>query len=146
MTKTLQELLAVGIRAELEAIDAYSKLAENIDDDLLKERFEALAKDESRHRKILEGIYEENFPGKQIVLPERSGVPKVQVTVTDDNTISKILKIAMEAERKAEDYYRDLAKKVDDSNKIDLLNYLANIENGHYYFLKVEYEMATKNK
>jgi rubrerythrin len=135
MTKTLQELLAIGIKAEVEAITAYSKLAENIDNTLLTDRFESLAKDEARHKKILENIYAENFPKQKLVLPEHSGVPKVSTTVTHDNTIIDVLAIAMEAEKKAENYYRELSAQMEDQDKKDLLNYLANIENGHYYFL-----------
>jgi rubrerythrin len=140
MTKTLQELLAIGIKAEIEAIAAYSELAKNIDNYLLADRFESLANDEARHKKILEDIYAENFPGKQVILPEHSGVPKVSTTVTKENSINEILLIAMDAEKKAENYYRDLSEQMKDQNKKDLLNYLANIENGHYYFLKVEFD------
>ena len=141
MTKTMQELLAIGIKAEIEAIEAYTKLSENVTSLLLSERFETLAKDEARHKKILEELHEENFPGVPIILPEKSGVPKVQTTLTADNTISEILSLAMQAEKLAEDYYHDLATKVDSSEKKDLMNYLANIESGHYYFLKIEQEM-----
>jgi rubrerythrin len=144
MTKSMEELLAIGIKAELEAIEAYTELAKNVNITLLSERFEILAKDEARHKKILEELYDENFPGKPIVLPEKSGVPKVQTTLTPDNTISEILSLAMEAEKMAEDYYHDLATKVDSSEKKDLMNYLANIERGHYYFLKIEYDMLAK--
>ncbi len=145
MNKTLQELLAIGIKAELEAMDAYSKLAKNVKNTILQERFESLAKDEQRHKIILEGLYEENFPGKAITLPEKSGVPKVNTAISDDNSIIEILTIVMQAEKKAEDYYRDLAGRLDNDEKKDLLNYLANIESGHYFFLKIEYDRAMKS-
>ena len=145
MTKTLQELLAIGIKAEMEAIDAYSKLAENIDNILLQERFSTLSKDEQRHKIILEQIYEENFPGVPLSLPAKSGVPKVHPIISKENSITDILSIAMDAEKKAEDYYHDLAAQMDNQIKKDLLNYLANIENGHFYFLKLEYDRS-KNR
>ena len=145
MTKTLEEILAIGIRAELEAIEAYSKLAEQIQEPLLQDRFNALAKDEDRHRIILEGLYNENFPGKPMSIPEKSGVPKIHPIISQENTVTEILKLAMDAEKLAEDYYKELAEQFEDNEKKDLLNYLANIEGGHYYFLKLEYDMAMKN-
>jgi rubrerythrin len=146
MTKSLQDLLLMGIRAEIEAIDAYTKLGKSIDNPLLKDRFEALARDEHRHQEILEKIYEENFPGKQMTLPERSGVPKPNAKITNENTLAEVLSTAMDAEKKAENYYNDLADMFADGQKKELLMYLANIESGHYYFLKLEYDMAMKNK
>lgn len=145
MTKTLEELLAIGIRAELEAIEAYSKLAEQIQEPFLQDRFNSLAKDEDRHRDILEGLFKENFPGKPMSLPEKSGVPKIHPIITPENTVEEILKLAMDAEKLAENYYKDLAGQFEDNEKKDLLNYLANIESGHYYFLKLEYDMVSKN-
>ena len=142
MTKTLQELLAIGIKAEMEAIEAYSKLAENIDNLLLQERFSTLSKDENRHKIILEQIYEESFPGQPLSLPAQSGVPKVHPIITQENSITDILSIAMDAEKKAEDYYHDLASQMDNQLNKDLLNYLAKIESGHYYFLKLEYDRS----
>ncbi len=144
MTKSIQQLLAIGIKAELEAIEAYTKLSQNVKSPLLSERFATLAKDEARHKKILEELHEENFPGEPVILPEKSGVPKVKTTISQDNTISEILSIAMEAEKMAEDYYHNLANNLDNSEKKDLMNYLANIESGHYYFLKVEYDLLSK--
>jgi len=145
MTKTLEEILAIGIRAELEAVEAYSKLAEQIKEPLLQDRFFALAKDEDRHRVILEGLFQENFPGKPMSIPEKSGVPKIHPIISPENTVAEILKLAMDAEKLAEDYYKNLAEQFEDNEKKDLLNYLANIEGGHYYFLKLEYDMAMKN-
>jgi len=145
MTKTLEEILAIGIRAELEAVEAYSKLAEQIKEPLLQDRFYALAKDEDRHRVILEGLFKENFPGKPMSIPEKSGVPKIHPIISLENTVTEILKLAMDAEKLAEDYYKNLAEQFEDNEKKDLLNYLANIEGGHYYFLKLEYDMAMKN-
>ena len=78
-------------------------------------------------------------------LPEKSGVPKIHPIISSENTVEEILKLAMDAEKLAENYYKDLAKQFEDDEKKDLLNYLANIESGHYYFLKLEYDMVTKN-
>ena len=146
MTKELPDILAIGIQAEIEANELYSKLAEQINNVFLKDRLESLASDEKRHRKILEKIFEENFPGKPVILPDGSGVPKPNILISEENKVSDILLSAMETEKQAEVYYINLAEQFKEKEKKELLLYLAKIEAGHHYFLKLEQETALRKE
>ena len=51
----------------------------------------------------------------------------------------EILLQAMDAEKFAEDFYVDLAERVDNGQK-RLLHYLSKVEHSHYLMLKTEYD------
>lgn len=144
MSPEVPDLVAQAIRAEMEANEAYTELADQVDNFVLKDKFKYLAKEEAHHRAILERLFIESFPGTTLVIPQSSGAPRPNVRLSPENTLSDVLASAMEAEKAAEAFYMDLAKRFDDENRRDLLEYLGNIEAGHYHFLKIEHGMALR--
>jgi rubrerythrin len=57
---TFQDLLIFAAKKEQEAVDLYSNLEENAEDDELKKLFQFLAQQEKAHKLKLEKEYEEH--------------------------------------------------------------------------------------
>lgn len=146
MSKKLQDMIAVAIRAEMESQEAYYALADQMQNFVLKDKFRFLGAEEEKHKAILENVFKETFPTEAIELPGDSGVPKADVHIREGNLLSDILEQAMNGEKKAEEFYKEMAPFFEDKKMQNLIRYLANIESGHHYFLNIEREMALENE
>lgn len=143
---TLEELILTAIKSEIEARDFYKEIADKVNNFLLKDRILFLANEEEKHRGIFEKIFKEKFPGKQIVLPEKSPVPLPELKIeTERVPLSEVFWIAMQAEKSAHDFYVSLSNKFSgDSMERKMLLYIASMEMGHYQLLLTERENALK--
>ncbi len=143
---TIEDLLLLGIKSEIEAARVYRETAARVKNPFLKTRLESLSKEEEKHREILENLYRKFFPNKEIVLPENPEFlpefPEIKIfreinTTTDIRTV---LEKAMQAELSARDYYNEIAEMVEDEELAKMMRYMAKIEQGHYNILRIEYE------
>jgi len=137
----LKELLEIAIESEKDSAESYRKAAEKTNIFLLKEKFHFLEREEIGHKKLLERIFSMKFPDKKIESPKEK-VPFPEIIVRDDMQLSEIIKNAMEAEKWAMSFYRDIEKKMDDEKGKAMARYLASMEESHYYLLKSELEIA----
>lgn len=138
----LEEILEIAIKAEIDAARTYKKLAESVDTFLLKDKFHFLEKEEEGHRRLLEKIFESKFPGKEIVLPDKSQVPFPEVKIEEGTPLSSILSQAMEAEKAATEFYKEMEKEMEEEREKSMVSYLSSMEESHYYLLKSEREIA----
>jgi len=146
MSQKLMDMIAVATRAEMESQEVYYALADQMENFVLKDKFKFLGDEEKKHQSILENVFKETFPNEVIELPEDSGVPKPDVRIREGNLLSDVLEQAMNGEKRAEEFYREMAPFFEDKKMQNLIIYLANIESGHYYFLNIEREMALENE
>jgi rubrerythrin len=66
-------------------------------------------------------------------------MPKIDLD--EELPVSKLLTMAMNAEEKAEDFYKSLAGRFEEGSKIhNTLLYFADMEKGHYKILEMEKE------
>ena len=56
--------------------------------------------------------------------------------------MSDMLTEAMEAEKKASDFYKNLGEGLDKEDEKAMARYLSHMEESHYYLLKSELELA----
>lgn len=135
----LDVLLLCAIKSEEDSKTAYKKLADRIENDLLKDRLEFLSNEEEKHRLIIEDIFKNHFPNEEIKLPKKTPVPLPEIELTEDTPVSKFLDQAMKAEKAAKEFYESLAERFDEDSKIEnTLRYFANMELGHYKLLEIE--------
>ncbi len=105
-----------------------------------------MAKEEKKHREVLENLFRKMFPGKEINPPKNlDSIPEFpeikifhELGATKD--IRVLLEQAMKAEKSAKEYYENIARKVDDDYVKKVMLYMAKIEEGHYLILKQEYD------
>jgi len=138
----LEDIFVSAIKSELESNKLYLKLAKKIQNGLLQDKFEFLAKEEEKHKKFIEDEYLNHFPDKKIILPTKTPVPLPEIIIDDEDIpLSKILISAMEAEKAAQDFYKSFADRFEEGTKINhTLKYFSDMELGHYKLLEIEKE------
>lgn len=140
---SMNDMLLAAIRSEINADEVYSRLAEGVKNAFLKDKLRFLAEEEKKHQEKLESIYRENFPGKEVVIPEETPVPLPDIILpTEKAPLSQVLESAMGAEMAANEFYTSLSGFFDDPNTKATLAYLAAMEMGHYKLLAIEREYA----
>ncbi|WP_297520191.1 ferritin family protein [Thermococcus sp.] len=141
---SLEELLGMAIKAEIGARKFYGSLAERVDIQELKDKIEWLAGEEKKHEELLRKIYANMFPGKEIAFPKEHIGPELQPVARQLHGVGDIIELirwAMKAEEIAAKFYAELEKMVEAEEKKRLMRYLSDMEWGHYYNLKAEYEL-----
>ncbi len=136
----LRTLLLAAIKSEVESNELYNCLADRVKNAMLKERLQFLAREEDKHRAFLEALYKQKFPDEEINIPEKTPVPLPEVDDSEDRLLSEIIEDAMKAELAAKDFYESLKDLLQDEKNRNMLQILANMEQGHYDILAKELE------
>lgn len=142
---TALEALGIAIRSEIDAQNVYKDLSELCNNELLKERFENLAKEEKKHQLILENMYKSMFPDVDLILPE-SLLPKHAATsmLRKQLGLKDVLLIAINEERRSREFYLDCASEVKDLSGQRMFRFIADMEFSHQMILQAELEMLEK--
>jgi rubrerythrin len=138
------EVYPVAIRAEMDAARIYRDLQGLVKNEALKQKLDFLAKEEDRHKAILERVFRDHYPERKLVVPAESKRPKKTVTLDDAAAVLDLFKLAMQKEKEAEDYYKDAKAKADDAQSKRILEYLRRVERSHYFMLKSEIDLLEK--
>jgi len=135
-----EDLLCAAMKSEEDSYQLYTKLASDVENGLMKDKFMFLANEEQKHKQFLEDVFHNEFPGKSLVLPETSLVPLPEVVIPEDEdiSISAILKKAMMAEKAAADFYLLLSKRFETIEVQHMLRYFSDMELGHMKLLEQE--------
>jgi len=142
---TLKDLILTTIKSEIDSRDIYLRLRDRVKNFVLKNKFEFLSQEEEKHRVFFEKLFEATFLGEKMVIPDHTPVPLPMVEIKDENQrISEILEMAMEAEKKASEFYKSLIEKFEDEKIKKMLEYISTVEMSHYHLLEVERDYAKK--
>ncbi|MGC8610118.1 MAG: ferritin family protein [Thermoplasmata archaeon] len=139
----LKRLLEMALRSEIDSRDIYKNYAEKTKNALLKEKFEFLAKEEEKHRAMIENLLKIKYSNEPINIPDSTEVPLPRINVKENDPISKLLSQAMDAEIAASKFYEQISSKFDDE-KSYLMKYLSSVEMSHYYLLQAEREIILR--
>jgi rubrerythrin len=139
---SLAEVLEFAIRREIEAAEAYGRLAALSRQDAVRALLLDLRKEEQRHEEILRGI----ASGHLVPLFHRP-VPDLKISdyvveepVDADSSIQDLLIIAARKEAKAAALYTELRSRVTDPEHRRLFDFLVQEEREHKLRLEKEYE------
>ncbi len=137
---TMEDIILTAIKSERDASDIYARLSAKVKNSILKDRLRFLATEEQKHEAFVEGLFHRQFPGKAVVMPERTTVPMPVVEIPAEHVpISHIINDAMKAERAAAQFYSAFAKRYTQDKEVrDMLNYFASMESMHYELLEKE--------
>lgn len=139
---SLKDLLGFAIRSEIDSNQVYSDLAKKYSNPLLKEKFQWLAFEENKHRLTLEKLFEALLPDEKLVIPGKPSEELFKrIEITPSSTLVDLLYQAMESEKKVEDSYARLAKRLRAPHR-KILEYLSQVEHSHYIMLNGEYVFA----
>lgn len=144
-TKALShEVLALAIKSEIEAVTVYSKLHDRVKNALLKKKLKFLIFEEKKHRKILEHLFSQKYPTREVELPDKSFLPPIKVKDDAEPSIVDIFKAALQAEKLSEEFYKEKSRKADSDESQKLLEYLSRVERSHYFMIKSEIDLLKK--
>jgi len=148
--KGIEEAVALAIEREKEARDFYLSKAALMDNPKFKELYEHLANEEVKHLGYLEGYRDKRelpvismeIPSGQSFTPEFDigRIKGGEITLGD----AGILVAALRHERKSEDFYSEVAKKVEDESLRKFFEMLAGYERGHYELIDNFLEEITR--
>jgi len=139
------EALGIAIRSEIDSQLIYKELSELCQDDLLKERFLNLSKEERKHQLIFENKYAEMFPEVELVLPPTQLPHKViDPDLKKKLSMKDVLLMAIEEEKRAVEFYGNYAKNVKDLSGQRMFKLIADMEYQHQMILEAEYEIFRK--
>ena len=139
---TAPDALATAIYNEQSAFDFYTRLSEIIKNESGKEKFEFLAADEKRHRKLLEAHYKKTTGGKEFPF-DPAKMKTIKVEVRDNTTASEALDIGIKAEKEAYEFYSKSAEQTQDPDAEKMFLMLAEQEDRHFNLLTAEKQALT---
>ena len=146
---TSLEVIGLAIRSEEDAAVFYTHIAQLIENDLVRAKYHHLAKEEALHRKLLVQHYKD-LSGDKTKPPPIPGAPQTAEggAVPQDiaDSLEDLLKLAIEREYKARDFYRQAASTSADLSGRRILEYLAHVEQGHATMLENELEAYLDDK
>lgn len=144
-SKTLPfQVLALAISSEIEAVNVYSRLHKKVKNELLKKKLKFLIYEEKKHRRILEKLYSQRFPSRELELPIKSFLPPVKLRLYSKTSILDMFKAALKAEKISEDFYKDAGSKSEHRETRKILKYLSRVERSHYFMIKSEIDLLDK--
>jgi rubrerythrin len=133
-------LLLAALRSEIDSKLVYQQVAVRVKNALLKDKLNFISAEEEKHRSVIEGVYRERFPNKEIAIPENSPVPLPEIRITNEMMpLSEVFSMAMNAETAAYEFYQQLAGLYKDQPRLNkMIAYVASMEMGHYRLLEIE--------
>ena len=139
--RTITEVFAFAISAEVEAARTYRDLAGKVSREGLRELLLAIANEEDAHRESLEQAREGDLSLFARALPTvQLSAPLAVPALNPDATPAQILLAAIDAERRAFALYSELAAAADDPGLTTLLDALAAEETRHWQKLEQAYD------
>lgn len=146
---TSLEVIGLAVRSEEDAAKFYTHIAQMIENDLVRAKYQHLAKEEVMHRKLLVQHYKE-MSGEAAKPPPIPGTPQTAEggAIPDEiaDSLGDLLKLAIEREYAARDFYRRAAAASVDLSGKRLLEYLAHVEQGHATMLENEHAAYLEDK
>lgn len=138
------EVLAYAVKSEIEAADIYSKLYERVKNSILKQKLEFLIFEEKKHRQILEKLFSQRYPEKELQIPGKSFFPPFKVSLDESLSVLDLFKAAQKAEKASEEFYKEASRKSEDKTSQRILEYLSRVERSHYFMIESEIDLLEK--
>lgn len=143
------EAIKTAIRLEEEGYQYYQDAAANTENEMGRKMFDQLARDEIEHLRIFQEMFDQladpvtwrklaqDTPGVPIIpkFKDLSKDKKKSASLTAD---ANALKIALENEEKAYNFFIKAAKEADDEKASDIFTKIAEQEDYHWKLLQAE--------
>ncbi len=156
------EKLSIALKTEVEGHAFYKYAAESTTDELGKNVFNHLASEELEHMDVIAAIAESLKEGKGwmsyeeavkagLSMREQKGLPlfpeknELLERLKAGKTDSDAVKIAIESEEKAVQFYSDMLKEAKTPEEKVFLTRLLEMEKAHLKILRWEYESLIQN-
>lgn len=141
--KSIDEILDFAIEREDDAAKFYLDIAEKIDKPALKETFKDFAKEEYKHKAMIQDMKKgkvTEFNEEKILDLKIADIIEDVPSLDIDFDYQKILILAMKREKGAYILYTNLANSTDNQDIKNIFKTLAQEEAKHKLFFEVEYD------
>lgn len=138
------DILALAIKSEMDASNFYQKLARKIKAEFLQKKVLFLAKEEAKHESLLRRLSRQRFGTEPTILPEKGVEPGFKVVSLRGMKVADLFKLAWQAEKAAEAFYREAQQKVEDESARHILNYLIRVERSHAALIRSEMDLLER--
>ncbi len=151
------EILRNAIRMEAEGERFFSVAAKRMKFPRTRDMFVSLAKQERRHKRVLEEELSRLEKGGTWVSPSSvkgAGEPRSSVFEEAERAAGpldpkaselEVLKLGMEVERKSMDYYRRAGEEIGNAKAKEVFSWLVGEEAGHLAILGAEYDLRSRS-
>lgn len=141
-TEKILRILDAAVYKEQAAYDFYTEVSIMIVNPDGRKKFEHLAKDELRHRQVIEQRYK-GLSGKALVFdPTKREHLKVG-NLSEQTSALDAVALALDQEKLAMEMYKKGEETAEDSQSQKMFHQLMLDEEGHYQLLSAEYQMLS---
>jgi rubrerythrin len=138
------QVLSVAVRSEIDAAAFYTRLQGRIKNVLLIQKLKFLALEEEHHRKILERLLAQKYPGRPQDAPASSLMPPIDVALPAEPSVPALFEAALKAEETAEAYYNEAGGRAEDEASRRTLAYLGRVERSHQAMIRAELDLINR--
>jgi rubrerythrin len=138
------QILEVAVRSEVDAAAFYTRLQGRVKNILLIQKLKFLALEEEHHKKIIEKLLGQRYPGKPPDVPESSLMPPIGVSLPPEPSVPALFEAALQAEEAAEAYYNEAGERAEDEAGRRILAYLGRVERSHQAMIRAELDLIRK--
>ena len=153
--ENIEEAIKIAIQMEKDGYNFYLKAAAQTSSDMGRTIFEGLAEDEQMHLEVFQKIFEETIGKKEwddLVNSNKKYAdipifPKdLQETEGGEPDVNELdaLRMAMDSEQEAIDYYSDILENVEDDELKNIIEMIIEQEKNHYNLLEAEFDHLNK--
>lgn len=152
MTKieNVKDAILTAIQMEKDGYAFYTKAAAQTRSDMGRTIFESLAADEQRHLDVFQKMFEEKIGQSEWndLINSSKKYANIPIFPTDfkeapgmdpDSTEIDALRIAMDSEKEAIEYYNNIKEKLDNQELKNVINEIIEQEKNHYSLLEKEF-------
>jgi rubrerythrin len=154
--ENVKDAIKTAIQMEKDGYAFYMKAAAQTNSSMGKTIFEGLASDEEMHLDVFEKLFQDTIGSTewdQLVNSSKKyanipifpkGMKDLEETNPDTSEIDA-LRIAMDAEKEAIDYYSEIKVKINDGKIQKIIDEIIEQEKSHYYLLEQEFNHISSN-
>ena len=142
---SVEHALNLALQTEKLSAKVYTKLIKSVNNFVMKDKLKFLLNEEKKHKKIVEELLKKLYPDGETIKIKQSLLPKLDIALQEESYVPDLLELAMESEKKAEEFYDNLSDEVEARGVHEILQYLASMEHSHYFLLKGEYDLCMKD-
>ena len=139
----LLSIMEKAMAEELKARDFYKKMSKQLEDKAARNKFDIMSDTENRHYEIIKKWYEKHY-GQSAKTKKLNAGRALKVKKPGEKaSYEDIIKIIIDAEERAHEFYKAAAKKTKDKQAKELFKKLSDMERAHADQFKDEYRIVT---
>jgi len=146
----VKNAILTAIQMEKDGYSFYMKAAAQTESNMGKTIFESLAADEQRHLEVFQKMFEDKISQHEWndLVDSSKKYAKIPIFPTDlndapgmdkESTDLDALRMAMDAEKEAVDYYGKIKENLDDQDVKNVIDEIIEQEKNHYSLLEKEF-------